>query len=513
MSSVDTAWLRMDRPSNLMMIVGVLEFGGIVSHARLRRLLEQRLLPYRRFRQRPVMDEGVAWWEDDPTFDLDRHLVRHAHGHPIDDAGLRSLAGELAATALDPARPLWQFTLVRRPGRATALIARVHHCYADGIALIGVMMSLTDPTARSVRRPRPAPRRSGAVARGADHATLLQRFIEPVSTAVMSAVRDPGSAIEKYVDLVRNPGRLVEFARVGSAIGKELAQLATMPNDSVTRFKGKPGPSKRVAWTAPIPLDEVKAVGRALGCSVNDVLLSCVAGALSRHLRQQGDEVSGVEVRALVPVNLRSPGREAELGNRFGLVALELPLGCLNPVARVLDVNARMAALKGSYQAALTLGVLGLVGMCPQPVQQQVLDLLAAKATAVMTNVPGPQQQLYMAGVPLADMMFWVPQSGDIGMGVSILSYNDKVQFGLITDAGLTPDPEAVVAGFRPELETLLLTLLMEPWEGLRDPGQIEADLAVALAVPIRPAVARTRRSSAASPSSRTSRHRPRAAV
>jgi WS/DGAT/MGAT family acyltransferase len=252
-----------------------------------------------------------------------------------------------------------------------------------------------------------------------------------------------------------------------------------MPDDSKTRFKGKPGAVKRVAWSEPLPLPEIKAVGKVLGCSVNDILLSSVAGALRSHLLDCGDPVEGVEIRALVPVNLRPAGQEHRLGNRFGLVALVLPVGIENPLARLYEVRRRMEELKGSYQAALTLGLLGLVGMCPRVVQQQILDLLAAKATAVMTNVPGPQQPRYLAGARLRQMMFWVPQSGDIGMGVSILSYDGKVQFGLVADRRLVPQPQQIVERFRPEFEKLLYTVLMEPWDRRRDPHEVETDLAV----------------------------------
>jgi hypothetical protein len=137
-----------------------------------------------------------------------------------------------------------------------------------------------------------------------------------------------------------------------------------------------------------------------------------------------------------------------------------------------------MEALKGSYQAPIALALLGLAGMVPKVLQEQMLDVLANKATAVMTNVPGPQQPLFMAGGHLDQIMFWVPQSGDIGMGVSILSFNGAVQFGLITDAGRVPDPEHVIAEFRPEFERLLMTVLMEPWDMRRDPALVERELA-----------------------------------
>ncbi|MFM9881498.1 MAG: wax ester/triacylglycerol synthase family O-acyltransferase [Burkholderiales bacterium] len=477
MSSVDTAWLRMDRPENLMTITGVLVFDERVSFARLRSVVAERLLAYARFRQRPVTDSSGAYWEDDAGFDLDRHLVRARLTGGRTPSALKDMVASLASAPIDPAHPLWQFTLVDNYGTGAALVARIHHCYADGIALIGVMLSLADETPDIPRKIRvPPSRRSSSEAEGG----LLARFFEPMTDAVMYAVKNSGNALEKYVELVRNPSRLVQFAKVGAAIGAEIAQLATMPDDSITRFKGKPGVGKRVAWTAPMPLDEVKAVGRVLGCSVNDVLLASVAGALGSYLRSKGDDTSKTEIRALVPVNLRSPGKEHDLGNRFGLVALTLPLGMANPVARVHALHARMEALKGSYQAALTLGVLGLLGICPQSIQTQVLDLLASKATAVMTNVPGPQTPLFVAGARLASLMFWVPQSGDIGMGVSILSYNNSVQFGLITDAKLTPNPEDIVARFAPEFESLLLTVLMEPWDRKRDPTLIESELIAA---------------------------------
>lgn len=180
----------------------------------------------------------------------------------------------------------------------------------------------------------------------------------------------------------------------------------------------------------------------------------------------------------MVPVNMRRPSDAGKLGNRFGLVALELPVGVENPLARLYATRERMAKLKGSYQAALTLSILGLVGMAPKFVQQQILDLLASKATAVMTNVPGPQEALYLAGAKLRQPLFWVPQSGDIGMGVSILSYDGKVQFGLISDHHLVPDPERIVERFASEFDKLLMLVLMEPWGRLGDPAAVEAGLA-----------------------------------
>lgn len=478
MSSVDTAWLRMDRAANRMSIACVLIFDTPLLYDRLRATLAARLLRYERFRMRPVEDATGTWWEEVPRFDLARQLRRARLPGDRGPEALKRFVARLVPQPFAPQRPWWEFHLIERYGRGSALVARIHHCYADGIALVGVMLALTDPAAKA---PPDAPRaaRAGSGTAGRKSGPLAELF-EPLASAATGALKFSGVVYERYADLLRNPKRVIDYAHIAASVAAELVQLATMPDDSRTRFKGKAGAEKAVAWTDPLPLDEVKAVGKVLGCSVNDVLLAAVAGALRRYLVSKGDPVDGLEVRAMVPVNLR-PALDGKLGNRFGLVTLLLPIGIANPLARLYELHRRMEALKGSYQPLIAFALLGLAGYCPRALQQEMLHLLANKATAVMTNVPGPQQPLYLAGAKIANLMFWVPQSGDIGMGVSILSYNGGVQFGLIADAGLVPDPEQVISHFHPEFERLLLAVLMEPWDGQRDPSLVERELAAAL--------------------------------
>ncbi|MBK8739286.1 MAG: wax ester/triacylglycerol synthase family O-acyltransferase [Betaproteobacteria bacterium] len=473
MSSVDTAWLRMDRPTNLMMIVGVLIFEGAIDYEQLKSTIASRLAPFRRFRQRVVVDPSGAWWEDDPTYDIDAHLHRVALPGLGDKLELEKFAADMVSQPLDDSKPLWQFTLIENYQGGSALLARIHHCIADGIALIGVMLKLTDTGATGGPPGAPdsgdQPQRDASDPDGGgtdeddDETDLWKQLLAPVTAAAIKTIGYSGMAWSKYLELISQPEKATHYAKLAGAVTVEIAQLLTMPDDSPTRFKGSPGVLKAVAWSEPMPLEMVKAVGHVTGSSVNDVLLACVAGALRQYLIDSGDDPAGVEIRAMIPVNLRRPGAENRLGNRFGLVALTLPLGVANPLARLAAVRERMEALKGSYQAPVTLGVLSLVGLAPKALQTQVLDLLAKKATAVMTNVPGPREPLYMAGGKLAQMMFWVPQSGDIGMGVSILSYNDGVQFGLVTDKSFVPDPAQIVDGFFPEFEKLLLTVLHCP--------------------------------------------------
>ena len=480
MSSVDTAWLRMDRPNNLMMIVGVMVFGGRVDYQRLLKTLRARLLPYPRFHQRVAFDATGAWWEDDEDFELEGHVMRTALPGSGGKPELQKLVAELVSQPLNRHKPLWQFQLVDNYLGGSAMVARIHHCIADGIALIGVMNSLTDTVADAPVEPPagslpPKSKRKQHAKPSESH--LWDPLLAPLESALATTKKWSGTLVSKSVDVWNHPEQAVDYARISAAVATDIGEIALMPNDSNTRFKGKPGTVKRVAWSDPMSLDEIKAVGKALGCSVNDVLLSCVAGALGDYLAAQGDKVDGVELRAMVPVNLRAPGGEHQLGNQFGLVPLLLPAGIDHPITRVFEVRRRMEKLKGSYQAALAMGLLSILGVCPKSIQSQILGLIARKASAVMTNVPGPQTQLWLAGERLIEQMFWVPQSGDIGIGVSILSYNGQVQMGVITDKRFVPDPERIVASFEPEFEHLLLLLLMEPWDGERSTEQIEAIL------------------------------------
>ena len=213
-----------------------------------------------------------------------------------------------------------------------------------------------------------------------------------------------------------------------------------------------------------LTLDEVKAIGKALNCSVNDVLLSCVAGAIGGYLRSQGDDPTGQEIRAMIPVNLRPMEEAWKLGNHFGLVPLVLPIGIKNPIERIYEVRKRMNALKGSTQPLLAFAMLSMAGMLVKPAQDALLNLFARKTTAVMTNVPGPRDALTLCGARVTQCMFWVPQSGDIGLGVSILSYGGGVQFGVMTDTTLCPEPQQIIDAFTPEFARLSLLTLMLPW-------------------------------------------------
>ncbi len=456
LSRVDNAWLRMDSPVNLMMIVGVWLLQPGIDHATLCRRVEERLLKYPRFRQKVVPDALGARWVDDDEFDIETHVVAEdlprRHGLSA-RAALQQRCGELAMTPLDPARPLWQYHLIEDYDGGSAIVMRIHHCIGDGIALTSVVLAMTDGGELPAQL---APHEDDG------HEDWLTRsLIHPLTELAVRAIDLSGEGVARSMDLVAHPqvGRR-EIARIATDLGA----LALMADDSPTRLKGRPVGRKHVAWAEPVPLDQVKAVGKALGATVNDVLLACVAGAIGEHLRACGDDPAGLQIRAMVPVNLRPLTEAYKLGNRFGLAPLLLPIGIENPVERVVQVRARMAELKGSYQPLLAFGVLAVAGTLNPAAQEALLGLFAKKATAVMTNVPGPAHALKFCGSTLRQSIFWVPQTGNVAVGVSIFSYAGGVQFALIADEALCDDPQDLVDRFAPQLEALTWLTLMLPW-------------------------------------------------
>lgn len=425
MPSADAAWLHMDRPTNLMVINSVLWFDEPVDLARLIAVFHRRIaLRFPRFTQ--LAEEGAlgAHWVDDPNFDIHLHFHHIALPAPHDQAALQELVGDLITKPLDRGRPLWDVYLIDDYGGGSAVLTRMHHCIADGIALARVMLLLTDPEP------------------------------EPAAVGVADPVRHPHLELARglahtAVDVVRHPlGATADLAT--------LVKLLFPRPDGDTPLKGDLGVLESVAWTRPISLRRVKTAGRAHGATVNDVLASVVTGALGRYLRERGDGTAD-HVNALIPFNLR-PLEEPlprDLGNRFGLVLLGLPIGIDDPLERLLEVKARMDAIKSSHEGAMAYAILALMGRTPVQLEERLIDFFTDQGSLVLTNVPGPAAPIYVAGKRVRGVLVWAPTSGSLGMSVSIFSYDGKVTAGFLTDAGIVPDPNELAEAFHAEFEAL----------------------------------------------------------
>lgn len=460
LTAVDIAWLRMDDATNLMHVHGVLPLAGEVTWEQAAKPFAERLAKIPRFNQRVARDDsrgGRLVWVDDADFDLHRHLAEETLPAPGDDAALARTIERHLAQPFDRAHPLWQFHLLHGHQGGTVLFARVHHTIGDGVALMLVILALTDLT----RYGGPTLDPPVDLSKGSGPAVVnpfLELLLRPAAEG-LAAVR---AALEKVMpETLRLMLAPVEaFARAhpllrGLGATGALGRLIARPSDPPTPLKGQLGVEKRVAWTERLPLEEVRAVGKQLGGTINDVMNTAMAGGLRRYLGQYGTPDPDLGLRAAMPVNLRPLAEMAEMGNRFGLIFLKLPVGIADPQQRLEELRRRSSALKQSAEPLMVYKLLQAAGALPEFVHSTLLAIFATKATAVFTNVPGPRQTLYFAGQAVKDFYFWVPQAGHLGLGVSILSYDGGVRMGVGTDAGLVPNPGLIVDGFHAEFEAL----------------------------------------------------------
>jgi WS/DGAT/MGAT family acyltransferase len=441
MPAADAAWLHMDRPTNLMVVNSVLWFDQPVDWERCRELFLERIVArFDRFRQRPVAGPPLAGprWQDDPGFDPDLHFHRVALPDPGDRGALQELVGDRIAVPLDRDRPLWDVYLIDGPGAGSAVLVRIHHSIADGIALARVMLTLTDGGAEDGIAPH---------AYGDGHGGL-RGAIAPVLHAA-------GAVAHEGVATLLHPAHAAELASGALDDGQTLAKLLLPWSDPRSAIKDELHRAHRVAWSRPVDLWRIKRAGRAHGASVNDVVVSAVTGAIGSHLRERGEQLD--ELHAMVPFNLRPLEQPLppELGNRFGLVLLGLPVGIADPLERLAAVKRGMDAIKDSHEGAISYGILGLMGRTPAALETALIDFFSAKGSMVLTNVPGPRRRLTLAGTPLAGVLVWAPCSGSVGMSVSVFSYAGKVTVGFLVDAGLVPEPQALADSFRAELLAL----------------------------------------------------------
>jgi WS/DGAT/MGAT family acyltransferase len=444
MSNADAAWLRMDSPTNLMVVNSVLWFDEPVDWNRFRVVLQERVIDvFPRFRQIAVEPRSPRspHWEDYEDFDIELHLHHFALPAPGDDEELRTLMSDVMSQPLDRTKPLWQMYLIDGYGDGAALVSRIHHAVADGISLARLMMKITD-AAPDPSQPQPA--------------SFAER--KHRSRAGMIRAASAGVLHEGFQSLVHpRHAAALAAAAVHEVAGdtKALAKLLLAGHDADTVLRGPLAPQNRVAWSDEFPLDRVKAIGRRYDATVNDVLLAAVSGALARYLAHHGTEHT--QIRAMVPFNLRPLDEpiDPKLGNQFALVLLPLPTDIQRSDERVLAAKREMDAIKHSREPAVAFGILSLLGLAPSQVEQFGVGMFSAETSLVLTNVPGPREPIYVAGARVAGVLPWAPCSGSLGMTVTIFSYAGGVRVGFMTDARRVPDPDRLARAFESELAGL----------------------------------------------------------
>ena len=434
----DSVFLNLEREGMPLNVACVCVLEGDLPFETYVQFVESRMPLIPRYFMRvvaPPLNIGLPIWDYDPAFDIRNHL-REATLEHGSDAELKVLAGEIFGKVMDRRHPLWDLTVVRRlKGNRTGIIARMHHCLADGIAGVGVMSALMDVTPEVPRLPKrrtrlrvPAPRE--AVPSIVDGLTSsYSNFMERI--------------LSGWADVLNITERTL--ANGGNAASEEFSRLMpeiTAPTERLRFNVLYRGPQK-FACTK-IPLADIKAIRHACGTSVNDVLLALVTATIRRYSELHGDDVKGRLLRIMVPVNLRGSNTSHELGNRISLVAVTIPLDIRHMKKLLTEVHRRTEFLKRARAAELVGLAGGLLGILPCPVQAFAGPMISqvpfTPFNMVCTNVPGPQYPLYVLGHKMLHWYPYVPIGGELALNCAILSYNGTVYFGFSGDAHITPD-------------------------------------------------------------------------
>jgi len=444
LTAEDAAFLYFETDKTPLHIGSVSVFEGVVPFEPLVKYVASRLPLIERYRQRlvtPPLNAGHPTWESDPDFDVRNHVL-YAQLKRGTEAELRQMAAKLFGRVMDRTRPLWDLTLVHGlKGGRSALIARVHHCLVDGVSgagLMSVMLSAEGPESRHPRRhertrPLPGPETSLADALASSYAEAIERVLS-AQAATLDILQSlaHGETIEGFAELLRMAPAM-------------LAPVERLP------FNRKLAGPRRIAW-CDFSLAEVKAIKNACGATVNDVLLTVLAGAIRRYAELHGITVRNRLLHLMVPVNTRTAENDNGYGNRVSMLPVNVPLDARDPMKLLARVHETTVALKNARIADLVSLFATWIGAAPAPVQA-ILGSMAAVVplppfNMVCTNVPGPQSPLYALGHEMLTYHPYLPIGGEMGLGCAIQSYNGRLYIGLTGDVEAAPDLDRIKAFF-----------------------------------------------------------------
>lgn len=436
LTGLDTSFLHLEDGTAHMHVASVMVFEGPPPpYDELLEAFERRLALVPRYRQRLAfvpLGQGRPKWVDDPHLNLRYHVRSTALPSPGSEDQLRALAGRVFAQQLDRDKPLWEVWLVEGlEDDRFAVLSKTHHSLVDGISGVDIMSVLFDtspvpvaPTAAGDRwLPRPLP-------------TSAQLLGE----ALVERATVPGELTRTLRAIVRGPRRILESAR-DAAVGVGAMAWAGLNPAPASPYNKPIGPHRRFTWVR-ADLSDVKAIKDELGGTVNDVVLATVAGALGKHLRRRGQNTDGLELKAMVPVSVRGDIERGDLGNKVAAMMAPLPVWCQDPVARLDLVSEQLESLKSGGQAVGAQVLTDLSGFAPPTIMGQASRLMSRQRffNLVVTNVPGPQFPLYLLGRRMLDPFPMVPLASGQGVGVALLSYNGRINFGLVGDFDLLWD-------------------------------------------------------------------------
>jgi diacylglycerol O-acyltransferase len=437
----DTFFLYLEREGQPINVAATCELEGALSLRAFTKYVESKLDLIPRYKQRAVFPQfnlGLPTWEPDPNFDIRNH-VRQVVLKAGTDADLKEIAGRIVSSTLDRSRPLWDLTLVRGlKGNRTGLIIRLHHCLADGISGVGIMNVLlgASPTPEKTS---PSKQRAEVPQPTDSVALLLDGVLKSYQSFMQGALTAQSEVLTIARELLGGitNGRREELMHLVPELASPSDRL---PFNHVVCH----GP-QRVAW-GEIPMADIKAIRENFGGTVNDVVLTVVTSTVRRYSELHGAKMRGRNLRLMIPVNIRGNGDVSELGNKITFLPINVPLDVRDPRMLLAKISQRMVFLR-SIGVQDLVGLVGtLVSKIPLPVQAILAPVLSqlplSLCNMICTNVPGPQQPLYLLGHKMLRAYPYVPIGGEMGVNVAILSYNGTAYVGFGGDVHAVPDIE-----------------------------------------------------------------------
>jgi WS/DGAT/MGAT family acyltransferase len=451
LTGLDASFLHLEDASAHMHVASVMLFeGDPPPYDELLEGIERRLHLVPRYRQRLAnvpLGQGRPKWVDDPHLNLRYHVRATALPAPGSETELRALAGRVFSQQLDRDKPLWELWLVDGlEGGRFALLAKTHHALVDGISGVDIVSVLFDVSAEPAAPPDPGNRWLPRP---------LPSRAQLLGEALLERATVPGEVARSVRALFRAPRRVVEGAR-DAAVGVGAMAWAGLNPAPSSPYNRSIGPHRRFTWVR-ADLADLKAIKDELGGTVNDVVLATVAGALGRHLRRRGQHTDGLELKAMVPVSVRTEVEQGALGNRVAAMMAPLPVWCQEPVARLDIVREQMKDLKGGGQAVGAQVLTELSGFAPPTIMGQASRLMSRQRffNLVVTNVPGPQFPLYLMGREMLETFPMVPLAKNQGLGLALMSYNGHINFGLVGDYDMLWDLDELAGDVRASLAEL----------------------------------------------------------
>jgi diacylglycerol O-acyltransferase / wax synthase len=451
LSALDTSFLHLEDSSSHMHVASIAVFDGDPPpYEELLQGIEQRLHLVPRYRQRLVtvpLGQGRPKWIDDPRLNMRYHVRATALPAPGSEEQLKLLAGRVFSQRLDRDKPLWEMWLAEGlSGGRFALLSKAHHALVDGVSGVDILTVMFDSSPEPAAPPDPGQHWLPAP---------LPSRAQLLGEALLERATVPGEAVRTARAVLRAPRRALGSLRDAASGLGALAGPGLRPAPP-TPYNQQIGSHRRFTWVR-TELGDIKRVKNELGGTVNDVVLASVAGGLGHHLRRRGENTNGLELRALVPVSVRTDLEQGALGNRVAAMMVQLPVWCQEPVGRLELIKERMNTLKAGGQAVGAEVLTKIGGFAPPTIMGQAARLMARQRVfnVVVTNVPGPQFPLYLAGREMIDPIPMVPLARNQGLGIALMSYNGRVNFGLVGDYELLWDLEELAEDLRVSLAEL----------------------------------------------------------